>query len=159
MYTKNGSRYAPQDATEDAYQDATPQRAPRKRATIKTPQQRADIARERMLSATARYDATLQHAERYSVQTTQLANAIYSNSHNVSAERIAKLLYRLARGGSNAERVLDRAVRMLTDGSDPVEDAPYNEDGAPQDAPEYERRATLQNEDGAPEDYYPRASW
>jgi len=141
-YGSDGNYTTP--VAQDAYQDATPQRAPRKRATIKTPQQRADDARAKLIAAQDVYDHTLQHAERYSAQTTQLANAIYSNSHNVSAERIATLLYRLARGGSNAERVLDRAVRMLSDGSDPVEDAPYNEDGAPEDY--------IYNEN-------PRASW
>lgn len=148
----NGRIASYEDATEDAYQDATPQRTRKRRAPIKTPVQRAEIARERAdlaqqraYIASERYQNALQHADRYDALKTQINNALYSTDAYTSADRLASFLYRLARGGSSAERVLVRAINALEDRAVP-EDDPYST------ATEYERAVP---EDRAPFVFYP----
>lgn len=127
MQSKNGTdRYVDpwQDTAADATPDA-PQRTKR-RAPVKTPYERRQIALDRVDRARQLYDHAVEHDQRYSALQNQIASAIYSQSHVISAERIATIIYRLTRGGSRAEDVLDRLARTIATGNDPNVDPTYD---------------------------------
>lgn len=141
MYKQNGSYYA-QDAT-DATEDATPERKThRRRAPLKTPVQRVQIAQYKLQHAQDVLAHETEHAQRYDALQSQVYSAIYSHDAPGMADRLTAFVYRLARGGSNAEHRLEQLIRALENTEDAYQDAQDATDNDPYFYNEHARRAT-----------------